>query len=194
MYWLKISSVTARGVVVSFTYPHNLFNVVTPILSRVRIKILWERCSNFLLVIFDILSAFSIAEINNCMSCSVFIRTKLMICIMSAALGIADIMQYQGIIKKCLSSLEKRPTSTTELLSMVESVSRRRAVGLKAMLFFSSFTIVHINAPLAAARHNPSKLGFCSRLAQTLVFSGTIIIVRFKHMTIVWGNQYQRIP
>ena len=26
---------------------------------------------------------------------------------------------------------------------------------------------VHINAPLAAARHNPSKLGFCSRLAQT---------------------------
>ena len=56
----------------------------------------------------------------------------------------ADIMQYQGIIKKCLSSLEKRPTSTMELLSMVESVSRRRAVGLKAMLFFSSFTIVGI--------------------------------------------------
>lgn len=52
--------------------------------------------------------------------------------------------QYQGIIKKCLSSLEKRPTSTMELLSMVESVSRRRAVGLKAMLFFSSFTIVGI--------------------------------------------------
>ena len=53
--------------------------------------------------------------------------------------------QYQGIIKKCLSSLEKRPTSTMELLSMVESVSRRRAVGLKAMLFFSSFTIVGIS-------------------------------------------------
>lgn len=52
--------------------------------------------------------------------------------------------QYQGIIKKCLSSLEKRPTSTMELLSMVESVSRRRAVGLKAMIFFSSFTIVGI--------------------------------------------------
>ena len=52
--------------------------------------------------------------------------------------------QYQGIIQKCLSSLEKRPTSTKELLSMVESVSRRRAVGLKAMLFFSSFTIVGI--------------------------------------------------
>ena len=52
--------------------------------------------------------------------------------------------QYQGIITKCLSSLEKRPTSTMELLSMVESVSRRRAVGLKAMLFFSSFTIVGI--------------------------------------------------
>ena len=52
--------------------------------------------------------------------------------------------QYQGIIKKCLSSLEKRPTSTMELLSMVESVSRRCAVGLKAMLFFSSFTIVGI--------------------------------------------------
>ena len=52
--------------------------------------------------------------------------------------------QYQGKIKKCLSSLEKRPTSTMELLSMVESVSRRRAVGLKAMLFFSSFTIVGI--------------------------------------------------
>lgn len=52
--------------------------------------------------------------------------------------------QCQGIIKKCLSSLEKRPTSTMELLSMVESVSRRRAVGLKAMLFFSSFTIVGI--------------------------------------------------
>lgn len=52
--------------------------------------------------------------------------------------------QYQGIIKKCLSPLEKRPTSTMELLSMVESVSRRRAVGLKAMLFFSSFTIVGI--------------------------------------------------
>ena len=52
--------------------------------------------------------------------------------------------QYQGIIKKCLSSLEKRPTSTMELLSMVKSVSRRRAVGLKAMLFFSSFTIVGI--------------------------------------------------
>lgn len=52
--------------------------------------------------------------------------------------------QYQGIIKKCLSSLEKRPTSTMEILSMVESVSRRRAVGLKAMLFFSSFTIVGI--------------------------------------------------
>lgn len=52
--------------------------------------------------------------------------------------------QYQGIIKKCLSSLEKRPTSTMELFSMVESVSRRRAVGLKAMLFFSSFTIVGI--------------------------------------------------
>ena len=28
---------------------------------------------------------------------------------------------------------------------------------------------VHINAPLAAARHNPSKLGFCSRLAQTFL-------------------------
>ena len=27
----------------------------------------------------------------------------------------------------------------------------------------------HINAPLAAARHNPSKLGFCSRHAQTFI-------------------------
>ena len=52
--------------------------------------------------------------------------------------------QYHSIVKKCLSPLEKRPTSTMELLSMVESVSRRRAVGLKAMLFFSSFTIVGI--------------------------------------------------
>ena len=56
-----------------------------------------------------------------------------------------------------------------------------------------SILIVHINAPfldisgcarqyeqallhslarkLAAARHNPSKLGFCSRLAQTFVFN-----------------------
>ena len=41
-------------------------------------------------------------------------------------------------------------------------------------LFQTSFlllSIVHINAPLAAARHNPSKLGFCSRLAQTFYFS-----------------------
>ena len=40
-------------------------------------------------------------------------------------------------------------------------------------LFQTSFlllSIVHINAPLAAARHNPSKLGFCSRLAQTFVY------------------------
>ena len=29
---------------------------------------------------------------------------------------------------------------------------------------------VHIHAPLAAARHNPSKLGFCARLAQTFIF------------------------
>ena len=52
--------------------------------------------------------------------------------------------QYQSIINKCLSSLEMRPNSTKELLSMMESVSRRRAVGLKAMLFFSSFIIVGI--------------------------------------------------
>ena len=53
--------------------------------------------------------------------------------------------QYQSIISKCLSSLEMRPTSTMELLSMVESVSRRRAVGLKVLLFFASFIIVGIS-------------------------------------------------
>ena len=52
--------------------------------------------------------------------------------------------QYRSIISKCLSSLEMRPTSTMELLSMVESVSRRRAVGLKVLLFFASFIIVGI--------------------------------------------------
>ena len=39
-------------------------------------------------------------------------------------------------------------------------------------------TIVHINAPLAAARHNPSKLGFCSRLAQTFVFNRRLAAAR----------------
>lgn len=53
--------------------------------------------------------------------------------------------QYQSIISKCLSSLEMRPTSTMELLSMVESVSRRRAVGLKVLLFFASSIIVGIS-------------------------------------------------
>ena len=43
---------------------------------------------------------------------------------------------------------------------------------------------VHINAPLATARHNPSKLGFCSRLAQTfsicvLVCEAPIVIQKF---------------
>ena len=52
--------------------------------------------------------------------------------------------QYQGIIKKCLSSLEKRPTSTMELLSMVESVSRRRTIGLKVVSFFLVFIIIGI--------------------------------------------------
>ena len=42
---------------------------------------------------------------------------------------------------------------------------------------------VHINAPLAAARHNPSKLGFCSRLAQTFLKMRLLakLIVSAKH-------------
>ena len=35
---------------------------------------------------------------------------------------------------------------------------------------------VHIHAPLAAARHSPSKLGLCARLAQTFVEHGDVTV------------------
>ena len=55
-------------------------------------------------------------------------------------------------------------------------------------LFQTSFlllSIVHINAPLAAARHSPSKLGLCARLAQTFVFMvhGCFLVHEFHEFT-----------
>ena len=59
----------------------------------------------------------------------------------------------------------------------------RQAKANKFSLVFWLNEIVHINAPLAAARHNPSKLGFCSRLAQTFLKMRLLakLIVSAKH-------------
>ena len=46
---------------------------------------------------------------------------------------------------------------------------RRLGIARTSSALRSPCTNVHIHAPLATARHSPSKLGLCTRLAQTFV-------------------------